>query len=240
MATAPAVQLAPGVWRIPTAPRALINSFALVSDDGSVTLVDAGIKNAPKRITAGLAAIGVSPGDVTRIVLTHAHGDHAGGAEEMRRTSGAPLAIHTDDAGYARDGAAPPRDRSFLLGRLLQRAPDGFPPVDVAEELTDGQVLDVAGGLRVVHTPGHSPGHCSLLHEGSGVLVTGDALFNWRGIGWSIKALCTDFRLSQRSAHVLGELEYSVAAFTHGPEITDRAREQVRGFLRRNAPTSWP
>ena len=54
-------------------------------------------------------------------------------------------------------------------------------PVTVGEELVDGQVLDVAGGLRVVHTPGHSPGHVSYLHEPSGVLVTGDAIFNVLG-----------------------------------------------------------
>lgn len=238
MAAAPVVQLAPRVYRLPTAPRSLVNSFAFLDDDGQVTLVDCGTKKAPKRLAAALTELGVDPSDVTRIVLTHAHPDHAGGAEEIRRGSGAPVLVHADDAAYARAGTPPPRDRSFRLGRLLQRLPGGdFPAVDVADELTDGQVLDVAGGLRVVHTPGHSPGHVSLLHEPSRVLITGDALFNWRGIGWSIRYLCTDFALSQRTAHVLGDLEYSVAAFTHGPEIRDRAREQVRDFLRRNAPT---
>lgn len=239
MAAARVVQLAPRVYRLPTAPRSLVNSFAFLDDDGQVTLVDCGTTRAPRRLAAALTELGAAPSDVTRIVLTHAHPDHAGGAEEVRRGSGAPVFVHTDDAAYARAGTPPPRDRSFRLGRLLQRLPGGdFPAVDVADELNDGQVLDVAGGLRVVHTPGHSPGHVSLLHEPSGVLITGDALFNWRGIGWSIRYMCTDFALSQRTAHALGELEYSVAAFTHGPELRDRAREQVRSFLRRNAPTA--
>jgi hypothetical protein len=46
MARSPAVQLAPGVWRIPTVVRAAVNSFAFVEDDGSVTLVDCGVKKA--------------------------------------------------------------------------------------------------------------------------------------------------------------------------------------------------
>jgi hypothetical protein len=50
---------------------------------------------------------------------------------------------------------------------------------------------------------------------------------------WPFPTTCTDGALNQRSAHVLGEAEYTVAAFTHGPEIRERAREQVRGFLRR-------
>jgi glyoxylase-like metal-dependent hydrolase (beta-lactamase superfamily II) len=87
--------------------------------------------------------------------------------------------------------------------------------------------------LRIVRTPGHSPGHVSLLHEPTRVLVTGDALFNVLGVRWPVRAFCSDFRMTQQTAYVLGELEYDVAAFTHGPQITERAREQVRGFLPR-------
>jgi glyoxylase-like metal-dependent hydrolase (beta-lactamase superfamily II) len=107
----------------------------------------------------------------------------------------------------------------------------------VARRLADGDVLDVGGGLRIVHTPGHSPGHVSLLHEPTRVLITGDALFNVLGVRWPPRIFCTDFTLTQRTAHVLGELEYDVAAFTHGPEITDGARERVRRFLSRQRVT---
>jgi glyoxylase-like metal-dependent hydrolase (beta-lactamase superfamily II) len=174
MAPQPAVALAPGIFRIPTAGKDLINSFALVQEDGSVTLVDTGLKKAPARIVAGLASIGKHPRDVTRIVLTHVHPDHAGGAAEMSRRTG------------------------------------------------------------VVHTPGHSPGHISLLVEPSGTLITGDALFNFRflrGARISPAFLCSDFAMTKRTAHRLGELEYEVAAFTHGPEIRVRARETVRDLL---------
>ncbi|MET7748347.1 MBL fold metallo-hydrolase [Micromonospora sp. NPDC005367] len=234
MAQPPAVPLAPGLWRIPTAGRALVNSYALVDDDGSVTLVDCGLKRAPARIVRGLAAIGKTPADVTRIVLTHAHPDHAGGAAELARRTGAPVVLHAADVEYAQTGQAPPRDRTVTGGRLFSRiGGGGFPAVDVAEPLADGDVLPVGGGLRVVHTPGHSPGHVSLLHEPTRVLITGDALFNVVGIRWPIKVLCADFRMTQETAHVLAELEYDVAAFTHGAELTDNARERVRDFLRR-------
>ncbi|MDO3704980.1 MBL fold metallo-hydrolase [Micromonospora sp. C28SCA-DRY-2] len=234
MARTAAVPLAPGVWRIPTVGRAFINSYALVDDDGSVTLVDCGVKRAPARIVRGLAAIGRTPADVTRIVLTHAHPDHAGGAAELARRTGAPVAVHAADAGYAAAGQAPPRDPAVTGARLFARLPGGrFPAVEVAQPLADGDVLPVGGGLRVVHTPGHSPGHVSLLHEPTRVLITGDALFNVAGVRWPIKSFCTDFRMTQQTAHVLGELDYDVAAFTHGAEITDNARERVRAFLTR-------
>ena len=100
--------------------------------------------------------------------------------------------------------------------------------VAVGEELTDSQVVPFAGGIRVIHTPGHSPGHASYLHEESGTLITGDAIFNVLGRRWPMKMLCSNFAMTKQTAHRLGELEYSTAAFTHGPEITDRPREAIR------------
>jgi glyoxylase-like metal-dependent hydrolase (beta-lactamase superfamily II) len=232
MAPPRAVALAPGVFRIPTIGSWGTNSFAFVDDDGSVTLVDTGLKSAPPRIVAGLKAIGKHPSDVQRIVLTHAHPDHAGGAAEMAGKSGAPVAVHEDDAGFVEKGIGPPADTPSLAGRLFARLPGGgFPAVAVAERLTDGQVLDAAGGLRVVATPGHTPGHISLLHERTAILITGDAIFNVLGMRYPPRPLCTDFRLTRRTAHVLGDLEYEAAAFTHGPEILDGGRTAVRRFL---------
>lgn len=231
---APVVVLAPGVYRIPTLGD-YINSFAFVDADGQVTLVDCGLRRAPRRIVEGLAGIGKTPKDVTRIVLTHAHADHAGGASELvQRAAADGVAVHEADAGNVRSGTSAPSAPS-TMGRLVSRGPmASFTPFQVATELVDGQVLDVAGGLRVLHTPGHTPGHVSLLHEDSGVLVTGDAIFNMAArLSWPLAAVCTSARQNKQSAHVLGEVAYTVAAFTHGPEIRDNAREAVRGFLRR-------
>jgi glyoxylase-like metal-dependent hydrolase (beta-lactamase superfamily II) len=232
VASSPAVQLAPGVWRIATAPRDLVNSFAFVEDDGQVTLVDAGVKRAPRRIVAGLEHLGAAPSDVTRILVTHAHNDHIGGLSALRGRTGATVAVHERDAAYVREGKGPVLDRGTLGGRLKRRG-GGSAPTPVEDELVDGQVVDVAGGLRVLHTPGHTPGHVSLLHEPSGVLITGDSIFNmFRRMTWPPAMMCTDSALSRRTAHALGEADYQVAAFTHGPEIRDGAREAVRGFLR--------
>lgn len=231
---APIVLLAPGVYRIPTMGD-FINTFVFLDADGQVTLVDCGLSRAPARIVAGLAGIGKRPADVTRILLTHAHGDHAGGAQAMVESTGvAGVDIHAADVEYIRAGRNAPAAET-VLGRLLSRGgPARFDPAAIGEILADGQVLPIAGGIRVVHTPGHSPGHVSLLHEDSGVLITGDAIFNMNArMTWPLAAVCSNAAQNKQSAHVLAELEYTVAAFTHGPEIRDNAREAVRGFLRR-------
>lgn len=237
MSKVPVVTLAPGIHRIPTLGD-FINSYAFVEDDGSVTLVDCGLKRAPAKIVRALATLGKHPRDVQRILLTHAHFDHASGAAEMVSQSAvAGIDVHTDDAGYIESGRRAPGDVSKTSGRLMSRTPWGdFRPTAVAQRLNDGDVLPVAGGLRIMHTPGHTPGHISLLHPASGVLITGDSIFNMNSrMTWPTKAFCTSFRQNVQTAHALGEVEYAIAAFTHGPEIRDNAREAVRGFLRKAA-----
>ncbi|MFZ9986816.1 MAG: MBL fold metallo-hydrolase [Candidatus Nanopelagicales bacterium] len=240
MARTPAVALADNIYRIPTMGD-FINSFAFIEGDGSVTLVDCGLKRAPKRIVNALDSIGKHPRDVQRIVLTHAHFDHAGGAAQMvDETSATGIDVHADDAGFVRSGTRPPGDSTSTAGRLLGRAPWGdFRSTTVSQELHDGQELPIAGGVRVLHTPGHTPGHISLLHQSSGLLITGDSIFNMNArMSWPTKLACTSFRQNVHTAHVLGEIDYSMAAFTHGPEIRDNAREQVRSFLARASRTT--
>lgn len=229
-----AVQLADGVWRVPTAPRSFLNCFLLAGDDGTLTLVDAGTRGAPKAVLAALAQLGRGPGDVTHLLLTHAHADHAGGARAMVDATGSRVSAHEREAVYLREGRSPAPDRTTRGGRLFARVPSaltGFARLDVDETFADGAELPLAGGLRVVHTPGHTPGHCSFLHPASGVLLTGDALFNVRGLADSPAALCTDGGIARASAARLAELDYDVAAFAHGEHVGSGAQAAVRAFL---------
>lgn len=229
---APAVAVANGVYRFPTLGD-FVNTMAFVQADGSVTLVDCGISRAPTHIVKGLAAIGKHPRDVQRIILTHSHEDHAGGAAAMVQQTGVPgVAVHTDEAQFVETGTPPPRDQQLLAGRVFQRLPlGGFDPTPVTTLLTDGELLD--SELRVHHTPGHTPGHIALVHEPSGVLVTGDSIWNMASRRtWPVSAFCSDHILNRKTAHVLGELDYEVVAFIHGPHIDTNARETIRGFLR--------
>lgn len=229
-----AVQIADGVWRLPTAPADLLNSFLLEGDDGTLVLIDAGTRSAPKKLLAALAGLGRAPAEVTHLLLSHAHNDHTGGAAAVQAATGSAVATHDREAGYVREGRMPAVDRSTPGGRLMARLPGratGFARLDVDSTFADGEVLPVAGGVQVVHTPGHTPGHCSFLHPRSGTLVTADALFNVRGVRYSFASSCTDARLSRTSAARLGELDFEVAAFTHGAHVSVGARAAVRAFL---------
>lgn len=233
------VALAPGVWRLPTVGRDLVNSFVFEDSDGALTLVDAGFPGATRRLMAALAEMGKHPNDVARILATHAHIDHIGSARRVRERTGARMHVHEDDSIYVSEGRPPPYGSPGLMARVFSFVHRRQPGCPVDGTYTEGDLLPVAGGLRVLHTPGHSPGHCSFLHESTGVLITGDAIFNFRSkITYSGAYSCADFKMSQHTADRLGEVDYEVAAFTHGPEIRDRARESVREFVRRRLAES--
>lgn len=104
--------------------------------------------------------------EITRILLTHGHLDHIGAVDELRERFGCPVLIHSRDAEMLTDAR---KNLSAYFGPGLSfKAADGF--------LQDGQILTVGNkSLKVLHTPGHSPGSvCFLTDEG---VISGDTLF---------------------------------------------------------------
>jgi glyoxylase-like metal-dependent hydrolase (beta-lactamase superfamily II) len=231
-------ELAAGLYRVPHLGD-FLNSFIVREDDGSVTLVDGGLTGGHKKILNALSELGLHREDVQRIVLTHAHADHAGGVTNLiRATSTEGAHAHVADAPFLAAGKAPPVNAGKFTApvlNLVQKAT--FEPVPLAHPISDGEVLPVGGGMQVIHTPGHTPGHVSYLFLERGVLITGDCILNPLGRRiWPFGVFCVSPAQNAVSAARLADLEFDVAAFTHGPSITDRAREHIRDFLlRKNA-----
>ena len=117
-----------------------------------------------ERILQRVGELGIQ---VATVVLTHFHFDHVLAAEEVARSAEAPIAIHRDDARWLEE--SPPLFRQFILQPPSLRA---------SLLLAEGDELAFGGArLKVLHTPGHSPGGISLWSEAAGLVFTGDALF---------------------------------------------------------------
>lgn len=140
-------------------------------------LIDTGAPGDTGRIVAALAAAGLQPGDLSLILLTHAHGDHAGSAAELQALSGAPLAVHPADAALLAAGHNDLLKPTNLEARLLRRFVDQpFPATQADLFLSDGQSLTAFGlAAQVMHTPGHTPGSVSLMFD-DGAAIVGDLL----------------------------------------------------------------
>ena len=140
-------------------------------------LVDTGASGDADRIVAALRRAGVTPKELSLILLTHGHGDHAGAANELAALSGAPVALHRADDAMARSGHNVLGTLTSWEARLLTPFVNKpFQPV-AATHLFDGEMdlypFGVAG--RVIPTPGHTPGSVSLLLK-HGDVIAGDLL----------------------------------------------------------------
>ena len=182
------VEIAPGVHGLGSE---YVNWY-LIEEGGELTAVDAGLPGFRGHLDKDIRAIGRHLSDVAAVVLTHSDADHTGVVPALQE-AGARVLIHEQDEDTLRrprqkTGDASPRHiipylRQPTLWRVLAhmtRLGGARPPkVEGAETFADGAVLDVPGAPRVVHTPGHTPGHCVILFERQGALFVGDALCTW-------------------------------------------------------------
>ena len=147
----------------------IANSYLVETSEG-LFLIDTGAPGNEKKILREMSRAGRS--DLKLIYITHAHFDHYGSAYELRRKTGAPIAVHQKDAGYMSRGETPLKNvRSLgILGKLLFPLVDLFwqtkaTPPDIL--VKEGDSFEPMGLTAVVlHMPGHTPGSSGLLVEG--------------------------------------------------------------------------
>ena len=211
----------------------MVNAY-LWTGAGGPTLIDTGMPGAVKTILADLAAVGVEPAALQRIIITHADLDHVGGVKELARLTQAAIACHTAESAYVR-GHKRKGPTPNLLGYLVRpifglinrRYQPGAPRVD--ELLLDGQALPE--GFTVIHTPGHAPGQIALHHAERGILITADALNNRGGkLGTPPPLFTPKMGAAYESIARLGKLKYEVACFGHGPPILSAADAAIAAF----------
>ncbi len=214
--------VAEGVWQLDGWPKDMINVY-LAGD----ILVDAGTRWDRRRILRPLRGRRLSG-----VMLTHCHPDHQGAARAVCRRFGVPLACHEDDAA-ATEGRRSMMPRDSWLGRRFLSLIAG-PPCPVGRVLRDG---DEVGGFRVVHAPGHTPGHVFYFRESDRLCIAGDVLANTNfvtgkpGLREPPWAFSFDPRRNRESMRQLLALRPSVVCFGHGPPLYDMG--QLETFVAR-------
>lgn len=118
-----------------------------------------------KRILAEVERLGLK---IKYVINTHGHFDHTLANKGVVKATGASLAIHSADAPLLTQGGG-----AFFFGMMGKASPPADTILEEGQVLTLGQI-----GLKVLHTPGHSPGSICLYSEKEGVLFDGDVLFN--------------------------------------------------------------
>jgi glyoxylase-like metal-dependent hydrolase (beta-lactamase superfamily II) len=148
--------------------------FLLADGDGSV-MIDTGMVGEPFFIRRRVRKLGLKPDFIKAILLTHGHLDHAGNLAWLKEWTGAKVLAHAQEmrhlaGNYPYTGVARWCGRLEAIGRFLFR----YRTATIDEFITDGQELPFWGGLRVIHLPGHTAGHCGFYSAKHDLLFSGD------------------------------------------------------------------
>lgn len=210
----------------------LVNVRAHAILEPEITLIDAGLVGSRRKIARELERGGRSLAELVRIVATHGHFDHAGGIAELE-DDGVDVLMHPADyerlqRGF-RDALRQPSRAN--LNASVVRPPRRIVPIE------EGDVIPVLGGLRVVHTPGHTPGSVCLYAPEHRLLFTGDTLQVRRGsLTFASRVYSDDYAESRRSIRRLTDLDVGTIAFSHYPPLTEGANEALAALARRAEP----
>src|SRR3989441_4569677 len=227
-------QITPHVSRI---GMGYVSAYLIAQDE--VTVIDTGLPNHREIILKAASQAGRKPDEVRHILLTHHHADHTGSLAELMGATSAKAYIHPLDAAVVRgEKPAPGPNRENLAGRILgplmARITPKLQPIEALEETNDGDEVPAAGGLKAIHTPGHTSGHLAFPwpHNG-GVLFAGDAagnvLFGPRPPVGALGGMFTeDMAQAKASFRKLAQLEFDVACFGHGGPIKGKAHAALR------------
>jgi glyoxylase-like metal-dependent hydrolase (beta-lactamase superfamily II) len=212
-------------------PMGTSNAYLIEGDDG-LTLVDAGFPGKEAAVFAAIRGLGGSLGQLKHLIFTHGHPDHIGSAAAIVRETGARTYLHPLDIPMVESGGpfrplkgAPGLLRPVLC-RLFFHPNERVDPVTIDEPLTDGELLPVAGGIEVIHTPGHCAGQVALLWRTGRVLFAGDVASNIMGLGDPLGfENLEEGRASQRK---LAGFSFDAAGFGHGQPIARDASKRFR------------
>ncbi len=198
--------------------------------EAELSLIDCGYAGQAGRIRRAISGNGRDPSELRRVIVTHGHPDHAGSAREFA-AQGATVLIHPADGARLaltwRDLARRPT-RGHLFAAMTPEPPT-FEPIE------DGDLIPVLGGLRVIHTPGHTPGSVCLYGARDRVLFVGDVLQHRFGrVSFASRVYSDDHALARRSMKRLAALDVRTIVFSHFAPLTTSVAEVLEPLAGRS------
>jgi glyoxylase-like metal-dependent hydrolase (beta-lactamase superfamily II) len=213
-------------------------------DDDNMVLVDAGYSGQYNAIRDVFIMEGIHFENINKIIITHQDLDHFGGLPEVLESSHNKIEVmaHEEDKPYIQGEKHLVRLNSNFLNsmpedrqKMVKQMFENFVPVDVDTTLADNQELPYCGGIKVIHTPGHTPGHLCLYHKNSKTLIVGDAMniFDGELVGPRKEILREgDYEIAMDSLKKLLKYDVKNIITYHGGLYTNKAHESIESIIK--------
>jgi glyoxylase-like metal-dependent hydrolase (beta-lactamase superfamily II) len=204
----------------------------LYEERDRLTLIDAGIAGRADDVLEAVESLGRKPADLRQIVVTHYHADHFGAAAALIERTGAVLLAHALDAPVVRGDAPEPLpvlsdgERPYYQQAIATTPP--APRCVVDRELQDGDEIDLDGGARVIHVPGHTAGSIAVYVPARRLLFSGDAAARLPDGTLLHGVFNVDPAQTRASFAKLAQLDIEVACFGHGAPLDKDASYAFR------------
>ena len=226
------IRVVKGVFQI----RALGSRVTALVGKDSALLIDAGMKGSAGLIQSGLDDLGISADNLSGVIITHYHPDHAGGVRELVFDRDIPVMAHRLDSQFLKGAEEPPNPfQRKLMARLAAPLMEkvNAPPTPIDVELEDGDTIPFDFPVQVVHTPGHTPGSIAIFLPDQKVVIIGDALQYRLGrkLTPPAAAVTQDPEQAMESLRRLVSLDFHTICFSHFPPFHGAARAALRQML---------
>jgi glyoxylase-like metal-dependent hydrolase (beta-lactamase superfamily II) len=207
----------------------------LYQEQDKLTLIDTGLADSTEKILAVVEKIERKPEDIRQIFITHHHNDHTGSLAELVDRTGAQVLAHKIEAPVVRGEQQPPRadltGLRSLIRRLMGGAAEPGASARVDRELEEGDEVDIGGGAKVLHVPGHTMGSAALYIPKHRILFAGDAAVSTLTLGppaGLFGVFNEDREQAAASFKKLAALDFDRAFFGHGKPLDGEAATLFR------------
>lgn len=243
------VWITPNILRIdlkvPVTPSEI--ATCLIKSNDNLAILDTGLGRRPfKDISRGMMEQGLNMEDITHIINTHFHVEHIGGNYQIQKASGAKIFAHEVDAvnieqpkkivELCKTMGDVPRRSQYMAELYMKGVTRSIKPTQVDRKLRDGDIIDLGTiKLKVIHTPGHSPGHICLYDQDTKIMFSGDVVCGGDQTVY-VGPPSGDMIQYLDTLNMIRDINPELILPAHGPIVTDpiaRVDDLIRRKLQR-------